>query len=71
MSADRAEAIRREREAVEQQISAEGLHLLMTLRDAADDAGMRVSAPGEAEPGEFYLTVDDGNSYAVRIEYLG
>lgn len=71
MSADRAEAIRREREAVEQQINAEGLHLLTLLRDAANDAGMSVSAPGQAEPGEFYLTTDDGNSYAVKVEYLG
>lgn len=63
--------LRAKHAAVEQQINAEGLHLLMTLREAAEDASMRVSAPGEAEPGEFYLTVDGGNSYAVRIEYLG
>lgn len=71
MSADRADAIRREREAVEQLIDAEGLYLVTMLRDAADDFGMSVSAPGEAEPGEFYLTTDGGNSYAVKVEYLG
>lgn len=71
MSADMAHAIVKERAAMEQQIQSEGLHLLNTLRAAADDAGMRVSAPGDAEPGEFYLTVDDGNSYVVRIEYIG
>jgi len=47
----------------------DALTLLNVLREAADDHldTERVSTPGEAEPGEFYVTFR-GADYAVRLE---
>lgn len=54
-----------------EQIHTQGLAILNAAREGLDDAGMRVSAPGESEPGEFYVETPEGISFTVRVEYLG
>lgn len=46
-----------------------GLKALNIAREAFDDAGHLVSAPGQADPGEFYVAID-GVDVAVKIEVL-
>ena len=49
--------------------AAIGLKALHLARDAFDDAGHTVSAPGEAEPGEFYVQFN-GVNIAVTITLI-
>jgi hypothetical protein len=46
-----------------------GLKVLNITRAALDDAGHTVSAPGDSDPGEFYVEID-GVDVAVKIEVL-
>lgn len=48
-----------------------GLAVLNAAREGIDDlvAGARVSVPGEAEPGEFYVEVE-GINFVVKVEPL-
>jgi hypothetical protein len=46
-----------------------GMKVLNLARAALDDAGHTVSAPGESEPGEFYVEID-GVDVAVKVEVL-
>lgn len=50
-------------------VKASGLKALNIAREAFDDAGYTVSAPGDSEAGEFYLSLD-GIDFAVRVEQL-
>lgn len=49
----------------------DALRLLNILREAVGDAEIAeaISAPGEAEPGEFYVTMNKVD-YVVRLEEI-
>lgn len=51
------------------QVDAAALKALNIAREAFDDHDDQTSAPGEAEPGEFYVVVD-GVELAVKVEPL-
>jgi hypothetical protein len=51
------------------QVDAAALKALNTARDAFDDVDAQVRAPGDSEPGEFYVVMD-GVELAVKIEPL-
>jgi len=55
--------------ATNEQMQAAGLKAVNIAREAFDDAGYTVSAPGNSDPGEFYVEFDNVN-IAVKVEIL-